>query len=83
MGFAVEVGRNDWEEHQREKMRKERDTHLYCFKPAWLLYLVIDDRFVLIDAFISSSGEDHILDRGRWNKLSDNTAGYLVVLAYL
>lgn len=40
-----------------------RETHFYCFKPAWLLHLVIDDRLVLIDAIVSSSGEDHVLDK--------------------
>lgn len=74
-----------WRTPKRKKRERERHTNLYCFKPAWLLYLVIDDRLVLIDPLISSSGEDHILDRedgDAWNKLSDNTAGYQVALAY-
>lgn len=40
-----------------------RKTNLYRFKPAGLLYLVVDNRLVLIDPFISSSGKDHILDK--------------------
>lgn len=38
-------------------------THFYCFKPAWLLHLVVDDRLILIDALVSGSREDHILDK--------------------
>lgn len=50
-------------EKRNEEVDVRRETHFYCFKPAWLLHLVIDDRLVLIDAIISSSREDHILDK--------------------
>lgn len=39
-----------------------RQTYFYCFKPARLLHLVVDDGLVLADAFVSGSREDHILD---------------------
>lgn len=60
------------------------NIHLYGFKPAGLLHLVVDDRLVLIDPLISSSGEDHILDGEKEKtqiKLSNNTTVYMVILA--
>jgi len=56
------------------------NIHLYGFKPAGLLHLVVDDRLVLIDPLISSSGEDHILDGEKEKtqiKLSNNTTVYI------
>lgn len=44
-----------------------RGTHFYCLEPARLLHLVVDDRLVLVDALVASSGEDHILIK-RWKK---------------
>lgn len=44
-----------------------RGTHFYCLEPARLLHLVVDDRLVLVDAIVASSGEDHILIK-RWKK---------------
>lgn len=49
------------------KVKVRKETYLYCFKPAWLLYLVIDDRLVLTDPLISSSRKDHILDKHKEN----------------
>lgn len=43
-------------------VKGRRVTHLYGFKPAGLLHLVVDDGLVLNDAIISGSGEDHILE---------------------
>lgn len=51
----------------KKKQYIRRELHLYCFKPAWLLHLVVDDRLVLIDPVISSSREDHILDTRKEN----------------
>lgn len=59
-------------------MDVRRETHLNCFKPAWLLHLVVDDRLVLIDAVVSGSGEDHALDEEEESaqiKLWNNTTG--------
>lgn len=44
--------------------------YFYCFKPARLLHLVVDDRLVLADTFVSSSREDHVLDEGMRNTLT-------------
>lgn len=48
---------------KNEEVEVSRETHFYCFKPAWLLHLVVDDRLILIDALISGSREDHILNK--------------------
>lgn len=45
----------------------ERQTYFYCFKPARLLHLVVDDGLVLADAFVSGSREDHVLDEDMRN----------------
>lgn len=63
-------------------MDVKRETNLYCFKPAWLLYLVVDDRLVLIDALISSSREDHILDEEKETHRSSYRTKPLVIWLY-
>lgn len=48
-------------------------TYFYCLEPTWLLDLVIDDWLVLVDALVSSTGEDHILEAEE--REGENTAG--------
>lgn len=50
-------------EKKNEEAEGSGETHFYRFKPARLLHLVIDDRLVLVDAFVSSSREDHVLGK--------------------
>ena len=52
-----------------QKHKGIRQTNLDGFKPAWLFYLVVDDRLVLQDALVSSTREHHVLkerERERW-----------------
>lgn len=37
-------------------------TYFYCLEPTRLLDLVVDDWLVLVDALVSSAGEDHVLE---------------------
>lgn len=37
-------------------------TYFYCLEPARLLDLVVDDRLVLVDALVSGTREDHVLE---------------------
>ena len=54
------------------------NTHLDGFKPARLLYLVIDDRLVLVDALVPSAREDHILETER----EDRTKCDIILLSF-
>lgn len=55
-------------QHQRRCSEEVNgETHLYRFKPPRLLYLVVDDRLVLINAFVSSPRENHVLHTRKEN----------------
>lgn len=85
-GIAVKVEKSEkiysgWQRRNSKEVEVRRETHLYCFKPAWLLHLVVDDRLVLIDPLISSSREDNILNIKKENtqiviKKCDWLSGY-------
>lgn len=49
--------------HEYTLNYEELGSHLYGFEPPGLLHLVVDDRLILVDALVSGSREDHILDK--------------------